>query len=1013
MYPGSLPYALSLLIVALLTTGIAFYAFGRTRGVSANTFGWLMVAITEWVAAYAVETLLPTVQAKNLADQLTYLGIAATPALWLVFSLEYTGNAKWLTDKAKWLLSAWVLAAFGTALTNDFHHLMWKSERFAPDGLPGLIFASFGPAFWVFVVVSYVFVLAGISLYVVSYARSTPVFKKQIAIMIIGSLMPLISNALYLADSSQQHGLDRTPFAFALSGIVLAYGLFRYNLLNLVPLAAPIIIKNLPDAVVVVDNLGRIVHMNPAALEWLDTDDKAIGQNAREVLKGAETIWEHWDSPDVHFSLELGAGHAERWFDVVISLIRDKQGKALGRVIVLRDTTQEQNALQAERGHARQSKLLNSITSTALESTDLYEILQALADQMGMLLGADGVYLTLWDKSRQTAIPAVAYGQLRQNFRSTRIYPDERTLTESVLKLGKPLAIDDIFNTPHMSQSIAARFASRSILALPLIAKEERLGAALIAFEHSHHFTPDEIAVADQLGPQIALAIYKAQLLDDSYHRIAQLALLDEVSKAVADSLDERQIIQRTVEAVVNRFGYAQAAMSLLVNGDEMEIAAISGTENVGFSVGYRQGLGAGIIGYTAQTRLNYFTGDIEHDPYYYTIGKRSGSAGGVPLLNEGQLLGVLYVESTEREAFGQYDIQTLQTLAGHVATAMQKARLFARTQEQLRAITALQSISQTVTSTLNLQEIFETVVQLLKDTFDYTHVSIYLLDNQTLRLGAQVGYPDEMIFHEIPVTSGVVGRAVATRRAQFISNVTQDPAFLRASNEVESEICVPLLKGDSALGVVNVEAAPGHPLTQNDLDLMIALAGTVSIAVDNARLHAEVKSLALTDSLTGLLNRRAFDETLATEVARAERYGYALALIILDIDNFKAYNDRWGHPAGDQRLKDVARLLESNIRRPDVAARYGGEEFAIILPYTSRTGARALAERLRNATLAQARDMGESDGFIPGHTMSIGVATFPEDGHAAGDLLIAADDAELAAKHLGKNRVCFAGESR
>ncbi len=1013
MYPGSLPYALSLLTVAVITGGISLYAFRRTRRAGANSFGWLMVAITEWVASYAVEIAAPTIQAKNFADQLTYLGIAATPVLWLVFALEYTGNTKWLTGRTKILLAAWTLAVFCTTLTNDFHHLMWRSDRLDPSGLPGLIFEGFGPTFWTFVVISYVFVLAGIALYVIAYLKSTRVFKQQIGIMVIGSLIPLVINAIYLTNQSQKHGFDQTPFTFALSGILLTVGFFRYDLLNLLPLAAPLVIENLPDAVVVIDNLERIVNLNPAAYKLLKTGEEAIGQDAHEVLKGMEVIWEHRDAPEDQFEFELGEGEGRRWFQLMISWLRDQDGKNQGRVIVARDTTREKESLQAERRHVRQMELLNSITSAALERTNFHEILQTLADQTGRILEADGAYITLWDKSARRAIPAAAYGKVRDIFPSTRFDPNEHTLTESVLTEGHPLAIEDVFNTEYLSPSLALRFPSRSILALPLIANEEKLGAALIAFDQPHHFTADEIAVFEQVGPQIALAIYKARLLDDGYHRISQLALLDEVSKNVADSLDEKEILLRTVEAVINRFGYAEAAICLLVDHDDLEIAAITGTEDIGYKPGYRQKVGEGIIGHTAETRLAYFTGDIEHDPYYYTIGKRSGSAVGVPMLDEGQLLGVLYVESARLDAFKQDDIQTLQTLTSHVVTAIQKARLYARAQEHLRAITTLQSISQTVSSSLDLHKIFQTVVQLLKDTFDYSYISIYLLENEVLQLGAQVGYPVELIFHEIPVTSGVVGRAVLTKQTQFISDVTQDPDFLRASYEVESEICVPLLKEGSVLGVINVEAAPGHPLSDNDKDLITALAGTVAIAVDNARLHAEVKSLALTDALTNLLNRRAFDETFATEIARAERYEYQLALIIIDLDNFKAYNDRWGHPAGDKRLIEVAKLLDSNIRRPDVAARYGGEEFAIILPYTSRTGAVTMAERLRKAAEAQAVDIIASDGFIPGYTISLGVATLPENGKTASDLLIAADNAELAAKRLGKNRVCAAGETQ
>ena len=111
-----------------------------------------------------------------------------------------------------------------------------------PSGLPGLIFEGFGPAFWTIVVISYAFVLAGIALYVIADLKSTRVFRQQIGIMVIGSLIPLIINAIYLTNQSQKHGFDQTPFTFAISGILLAVGFFRYDLLNLLPLAAPLVI---------------------------------------------------------------------------------------------------------------------------------------------------------------------------------------------------------------------------------------------------------------------------------------------------------------------------------------------------------------------------------------------------------------------------------------------------------------------------------------------------------------------------------------------------------------------------------------------------------------------------------------------------------------------------------------------------------------------------------------------------------------------------------------------------
>lgn len=514
---------------------------------------------------------------------------------------------------------------------------------------------------------------------------------------------------------------------------------------------------------------------------------------------------------------------------------------------------------------------------------------------------------------------------------------------------------------------------------------------------------------------QIALAgkyVHDQSPLTVEQRRSAQLGLLEEVGRQITDSLDEKEILERTLEAVVNKFGYAEAAISLLVNGDSLEIAAISGTQDFGYRTGFRQKTGKGIIGYVAKTRRPHVAGDVSIDPHYFSTAERTGSAVGVPMLDKDQLLGVIYVESTTRNAIQPDDVQTLQTLANQVATSLQKARLYARTQEHLRVMTVLQSISHTVTSSLDINEILNNVIRLLQESFGYTYIGIYLLDGDVLHMGAQAGYPEHMLVHEMPITSGVIGRTARTKETQFVRDVSADPDFVRASYEVKTEIAVPLLKDENILGVLNVESKDPASLDENDVDFLNALAGPVAVAIDNARLHAEVKVMAMTDVVSGLANRRAFDEILRSEMTRATRYNQPISLIILDLDSFKEYNDKWGHPAGDVRLKEIADLLHANVREPDVAVRYGGEEFAVILPNTPKSGALRLAERLRRSAEACAPYGKGNHSPISGYTISLGVATFPDDATSIEELLLAADNAELTAKRLGKNRVYAANSS-
>jgi diguanylate cyclase (GGDEF)-like protein len=216
---------------------------------------------------------------------------------------------------------------------------------------------------------------------------------------------------------------------------------------------------------------------------------------------------------------------------------------------------------QELRARQRYLTRLNDITRASLESVDLKTMLQTLADHLGELFDADGCFITLWSEEEGHTIPAAAYGDLREMYPRQMIAPDEPTMTGSVLKSGRPLVAEDVFNSPYISLRLAALFPTKSMLGLPLIANDEKLGAALISFNQTHHFTPDEIKYGEQAAAQIALAIAKTRALEVEQQHTAQLARANSLIAALSSvatrigSISNPEIVMETLGHELKQIG--------------------------------------------------------------------------------------------------------------------------------------------------------------------------------------------------------------------------------------------------------------------------------------------------------------------------------------------------------------------------------------------------------------------------------------------------------------------------
>lgn len=229
---------------------------------------------------------------------------------------------------------------------------------------------------------------------------------------------------------------------------------------------------------------------------------------------------------------------------------------------------------------------------------------------------------------------------------------------------------------------------------------------------------------------------------------------------------------------------------------------------------------------------------------------------------------------------------------------------------------------------------------------------------------------------------------------------------YLETVSRVGGILIAPLMHAQNLFGMVILgEKHNKKSYSQQELEIFSLLTNFLAASINNARLYQEMERLSLTDALTGLYNRRYFETYLENELARARRFNQPVSLVMLDIDNFKNYNDTLGHPAGDDLLRQLGQLLSATVRTTDIAARYGGEEFCVILPHVSWEGAASFCTRLQKEVFSypfEAREV-QPNGRV---TVSIGTATYPYDAQCMEALIAKSDLALYEAKKRGRNQV-------
>ncbi|MBI5304025.1 MAG: response regulator [Chloroflexi bacterium] len=352
-------YAVLALLATVVAVGLAVLAARRRSSRGLPAFLGFMLGVAIWSLGYALELASADLAVQVFWAKVEYIGIVTVPLGWFIFVAQYANHRQSLARRVRWSLASVPFAILVLVWTNEAHHLIWSQTTQVALGDIQILAVSYGAAFWLNVAYAYLLLLiASVRLLRLS-ARTRNVYRAQARALFLVALVPWLANALYLFRWTPLANLDLTPFAFTLAGLIFGFGVLRFRLFDLVPLAHDAVIESMSDAVMVLDNAGRIVEVNPAAQQLLDWEMDIIGLPAVQVLGECSDIVERYRGVEkASAEIAMKQKKTTRLLELQMSPLGNRQGKTIGRLVTLRDITARKQAEAAQRASESKHRAL-------------------------------------------------------------------------------------------------------------------------------------------------------------------------------------------------------------------------------------------------------------------------------------------------------------------------------------------------------------------------------------------------------------------------------------------------------------------------------------------------------------------------------------------------------------------------------------------------------------------------------------------------------------------------------
>ncbi|HXG26953.1 MAG TPA: diguanylate cyclase [Candidatus Binatia bacterium] len=495
--------------------------------------------------------------------------------------------------------------------------------------------------------------------------------------------------------------------------------------------------------------------------------------------------------------------------------------------------------------------------------------------------------------------------------------------------------------------------------------------------------------------------------------RARELAAIESVGQLLARDGPTPDALDRVMGVLEQTFGYRYPSVYLW-DGTALQLGA---QRNYRYPI-QTINPDRGILGRVVHSRAAAFLQDARSDPDFLSADPDVVSEIAIPLLVDGELFGVLNVETSGDHRLDDDDFSTMQIVGDRLAAALALGRERQKLTERTALLDRLTVFATVLGSSLDPATMDDEVVRGASHVIPADMVLLVVRDpaSADYRVNAVSGGDAAVLGQPIRPGEGVTGRAIVTRSV-VVSDRLERGAWPRSMASIRmpdvlTAMAAPMVVGEEVVGVVTwLRADLGRPFTAQEREVAQLLASKVGLALANARLHQQTRNAAITDPLTGIHNRRHFDATVERDDAVRRRIPAEKrrmrSAILFDLDHFGKVNKRYGHQVGDRVLKQFADTLKARVRASDLVARYGGEEFVVVLDNASREDAAIVAEAVRTAFGRLSVDAGNGETVTT--TVSAGCATLEPWEVESSVLLERADVALAMAKNAGRDKVVTA----